>query len=143
MYKTFDIAPFFSKLIVGVGPEPSIVTAQINLAFPGIGIDWGKEHAGYGAVTYEVFHRFKGKKNKQHCLVVILDESESSGDGIIEATHASHEAVHVVNWVFKNSGVIADPDNDELQAYLTGWVVQAILETINEYRKSIKTKTKK
>lgn len=44
----------------------------------------------------------------------------------------AHEAVHVVNAIFLNCGVILNRKNDEPQAYLTGWVVNEIDKFLKE-----------
>ena len=42
----------------------------------------------------------------------------------------AHEAVHVVNQIFKDRYIKLDIDNDEPQAYLLGWVVEKCHETL-------------
>jgi len=44
----------------------------------------------------------------------------------------SHESVHIVNWVFKKCYINLDLENDEPQAYLTGWVVDKIHESLDK-----------
>lgn len=36
----------------------------------------------------------------------------------------AHECLHTVNQIFKDRGIILDPDNDEPQCYLLGWLVE-------------------
>lgn len=36
----------------------------------------------------------------------------------------AHEALHVTNMIMYDRGLELDPNNDEAQAYLLGWVVQ-------------------
>jgi hypothetical protein len=36
----------------------------------------------------------------------------------------AHEAVHLVNDIFKHKCIKLDPDNDEAQAYFTGWIFE-------------------
>ena len=38
----------------------------------------------------------------------------------------AHESVHLVNHLFEDWGIKLDLDNDEPQAYLTGWFVEQI-----------------
>lgn len=38
----------------------------------------------------------------------------------------AHESVHLVNKLFKDRGLQLDIENDETQAYLTGWFVEQI-----------------
>jgi hypothetical protein len=42
----------------------------------------------------------------------------------------AHEVVHLVNFIFKRIGVKLDIDNDEPQAYLTGWLFSQIEKTL-------------
>lgn len=44
----------------------------------------------------------------------------------------AHEAVHIVNYVFKQAHISLDLDNDEPQAYLMGWVVDKIVKSIGK-----------
>ena len=44
----------------------------------------------------------------------------------------AHEAVHLVNHVFINKGIDLCRYNDENQAYLTGWFVEAIEKTLKK-----------
>ena len=44
----------------------------------------------------------------------------------------SHEVVHAVNSIFKSCNVKLDIDNDEPQAYLTGWIIEQIDNFINK-----------
>lgn len=38
----------------------------------------------------------------------------------------SHEIVHLKNYIFKDCGLLPDIDNDEAEAYLTGWLFTQI-----------------
>jgi len=44
----------------------------------------------------------------------------------------AHEALHVVNLLFNNIGAKPDLNNDEPQAYLLGWVVEQIHNTLKK-----------
>lgn len=46
-----------------------------------------------------------------------------------------HEVVHMVNGIFKSRGIELSLDNDEPQAYLTGWVTETVYNTIKKYMK--------
>jgi hypothetical protein len=50
-----------------------------------------------------------------------------SKEGII-----AHEVVHLVNHIFKDRGVELDLENDESQAYLTGWLYDKIEKTLKQ-----------
>ena len=45
-----------------------------------------------------------------------------------------HEVVHLVNCIFSNVDLKLDRDNDEAQAYLTGWLYRNIEREFNIYR---------
>jgi len=44
----------------------------------------------------------------------------------------AHETVHLVNLIFKDRGVYLDLENDEPQAYLTGWVFNKIFTSLKK-----------
>lgn len=63
------------------------------------------------------------------------DRAEDVGYFILLKPNASantvaHEAVHIVNKVFNDRGIKLDSNNDEPQAYFTGWVVEKINYTL-------------
>ena len=62
-------------------------------------------------------------KSPFHVWAVFTDQRFS-------ANTAAHEAVHVVNYIFRSRGIQADLQNDEPQAYLTGWVHEKIYQSI-------------
>ena len=134
VYKTFDIAPFFSKLIIGMGDEPSKVVAQINLAHPGLNVEFTSDTGG---VTYERFYKPKGKKNERQYIILIFDTDE------LTPSLVAHEAVHVVNFVYQHVGQKIDKDNDEVNAYHVGWVVDRVYEVKEEAEKQHKPIKKK
>lgn len=46
----------------------------------------------------------------------------------------AHEAVHIVNYIYRNCGIHLDVKNDEPQAYLTGWVVSEVVKFLKEQK---------
>ena len=44
----------------------------------------------------------------------------------------AHEAKHIVNYLFADTGVKLDVENDEAECYLLGWLVDKIYEMINK-----------
>lgn len=72
---------------------------------------------GYGAVT------IKNEKKYRHYIVAF----EYVDQGII-----AHEIVHLVNYIFLDCGIHLDRQNDETQAYLTGWLFEKIHEIVKE-----------
>lgn len=41
-----------------------------------------------------------------------------------------HECVHIVNMIFNARGLKLDSNNDEFQAYLTGWLFKHLYDKI-------------
>lgn len=50
----------------------------------------------------------------------------------IDYSNISHEVVHLVNYIFYDCGVLLDTENDEPQAYLTGWLFSEIEKFLNK-----------
>ena len=67
--------------------------------------------SNYGAITMRNPFKFG------HYIVAFTHTKE----GII-----AHEIVHLVNYIFKDKGIKLDVENDEAQAYLTGWLYDKI-----------------
>ena len=55
----------------------------------------------------------------------------------------AHEVVHGVNFVFKHVGVKLDTDNDEHQAYMTGYLVENVMEQYINFDKLLNEKCQK
>lgn len=72
----------------------------------------------FGACTW-------GKHNKKNVTEYFLffppDPSHMS---------IAHESLHVVNWIFNDRNIKLDVVYDEPQAYLLGWVVTKVYESI-------------
>lgn len=60
------------------------------------------------------------------CAIVIHEECG------VEA--AAHEAVHGINSLFDKIGYTSDQTNDEVQAYLVGWLTSEIVEIIIQHK---------
>lgn len=41
----------------------------------------------------------------------------------------AHEALHITNYILEDCGITIDTTNDEVQAYLLGWVVTQVIKT--------------
>lgn len=68
--------------------------------------------------------------------VTIKDESKFR-NYIVAFEHKSgsiiaHEVVHLVNYIFMDCGIMLDRDNDESQAYITGWLFEQIDKFLNK-----------
>lgn len=63
-------------------------------------------------------------------------------EGTAQPHIIAHEVVHLVNYIFKDMGIYLDLDNDEPQAYFTGWLTKRINETINKIEKCLQKSSK-
>jgi hypothetical protein len=91
----------------------------MNVKHPGLNITWGDNFAAW--TNDHIW---------ENVICAVFDKKYCNPDTI------AHEVVHVVNMVYTYSGVKHDPDNDEPQAYLTGYLV-------GEIHKAFKMKDKK
>lgn len=67
---------------------------------------------GFGAVT------LKDEKKYRHYVVAFTDKDHLS--------NIAHEIVHIKNYIFLDCVMQLDPNNDEAEAYLTGWLFDII-----------------
>ena len=81
------------------------------------------------------------KKYKTRCLkdfgaVTFRDKSEFKSYVVsfeeLDYSLIAHESVHIVNFLFTDIGIELCRDNDELQAYLTGWIFEEILKAFKK-----------
>jgi hypothetical protein len=63
-----------------------------------------------------------------YSAIVFNDKKDNIVLAIEEVNYAiiAHEIVHIVNSIFKRAGIKLDLDNDEPQAYLTGYLMKEI-----------------
>lgn len=118
----FELSPYGTKLVVVADKNPGKAATALNLKMKGLDIDYPSEYVM--AVTFERFYKGKGDKAMRQYIVVVLNTNFATPNTIV------HEAVHVVNYLFKHVGMDLDPDNDEHQAYMTGKVVEHIYSVL-------------
>jgi len=105
--KTIDIPIYQCKLTIILDKDLSYITKKYKTI----------DLSNYGAVTMRV-------PNKHNEYIVAFEYTEGS---II-----AHEVTHLVNYIFKDVCVKLDIDNDEPQAYLTGWLFKEIDNFLNK-----------
>jgi hypothetical protein len=125
MFDIYTLEPYGSKLIVGVDVNPGKLVTKLNIQNKGMNLDVPKDPVA--AITYERLFSPTKSKTSHHFVVVVFDIAYASPSTI------AHEAVHVVNYIFEHVGVHLDTNNDEAQAYLTGYVVELMHKTISKY----------
>lgn len=93
-----------------------IVTENLNKALKKEKIPFNFDANLYGALTYtentDSIYLFVGKD--------------------IDVSLIAHEAVHIVNEIFKRVRIVPDLDSDEPQAYLMGWLVGELNDKLIE-----------
>ena len=104
--KTINIPIYQCKLTIILDKDLSYVTKKYKTI----------DLSNYGAVTMRI-------PDKHSEYIIAFEYSEGS---II-----AHEVTHLVNYVFKDRGVELDLNNDEPQAYLTGWLFKEIDKFLN------------
>lgn len=80
-------------------------------------IDWDAN--GFDGVSFRY-----PKKNGYLQYVIILTDP-------VNINIIAHEALHIVNYMFQDFGIVYDVDNDEPAAYLLGWIVNEITKCVN------------
>ncbi len=103
------VNPYHVELWILISDDPENDVSRINVSNPGINVIWPKNAAA--CTTAEIW---KG------VLCTVFDKKQLSVDIV------AHEAVHILNMIYTYSGVDHDPENDEPQAYLMGWIVGEI-----------------
>ena len=112
--KIIDIPIYFGKLIIIYTKDFNDVNKKYNTVI---------DNNLYDAVVFEI-------TEKDEYIVAIK---------VADWSIIAHEVTHLVNAIFKKCGVILDIDNDEPQAYLTGWII----DEIDIFLKFLKIKNEK
>lgn len=105
--KEIEIPIFFGTLQI-------VVTNNFKKAVKKLKINIGDyEVDNYSAFTY------KDSRNNVDLYRVFITKG-------VKTSVVVHESVHIVNFIFKNTGIELSLTNDETQAYLTGWIFEQI-----------------
>lgn len=109
--KKFNIPIFYGTLIIIKTKDLSSCAREFNL-------NMGEDDV-YDAVTFK-------KVNKKGIInyYVIFNNTDPA---II-----CHESLHVSHLILNSCGIILDSKNDEIQAYLTGWIFNKIYKHLNK-----------
>lgn len=85
-----------------------IVTNNFNKTLKELDIPYNFDTNLYGALTYT---------DTPDSIYLFVNEFGNT------ISLLAHEAVHIVNEIFKRVRIVPDLDNDEPQAYLMGWLM--------------------
>lgn len=108
--KTISIPIYFGKLTLIKGKNFKKTNEKFKVEIP----------SRFGAVT------FRNEKADGFEVVVSFVDSNVS--------LVAHEAIHVCNFIYENIGAKLDIENDEHQAYITGWIVDEMETFLNEIK---------
>jgi hypothetical protein len=120
-FKDIEVSPYVVRVWLIITDNPHHECWRMNRRYKGLDISW---HDGAAAQTEYEFYQ-------GNILVVIFDANQK-----YDVNTIAHEVVHIKNAVFRHSGMEHDPDNDEPEAYLSGWIAGKISEAWMEYKKS-------
>lgn len=74
--------------------------------------------------------RIKCSKTKYLGLAFRVRTKRDTGYGIllrrVDQSVIAHEALHITNFILKDLNLEIDSKNDEVQAYILGWIVKEI-----------------
>lgn len=116
------LSPYIVELWIVISDNPLVDIPKINKKYKGLDITWDAQTAAW---TNDHFY-------EDNILGVALDTTCWDVDTV------AHEAVHIVNRTFKHAGYKNNPDNDEHQAYFTGWIVGEIFKAYQDFNKKHK-----
>jgi hypothetical protein len=120
LFKVIDVHPYSVRLWLLITNNPSLECTRLNLKYKNLGAEWDE---GAAAVTHLDFYN-------NSCLLVVID-----GNVPLCLNTICHEVVHIKNRVNDHAGIEHDPDNDEPEAYLSGWIAEQIEKAWKEYKK--------
>ena len=110
VYKSFIIPIYSGRLHVIFSNDCEKELEQINKKFE-VDVD-NFDFAGYSS------------RIDNHYLL-LLNLKYINSDTMLIGTIA-HEALHISNFILKQTGIKPDVDNDEAQAYLLTWIVEQV-----------------
>lgn len=107
--KKITLPIYFGKLVIIQTNKFQKVNSKYNINFS------KKDNKLYDAVVFQ---------DKSNYIVVFHNKFSYSV--------VAHEVVHLVNLIFKDHNITLDLDNDEPQAYLTGYIFKQCEKFLNK-----------
>ncbi len=119
IFKEIEVNPYSVTLWVLITNNPHFETAKLNQRYKDLGLKWLDDAAAW---TEDKFY--------QDNFLTVIFSPENFDVGTI-----AHEVVHIKNLVYKHAGIKHDGENDEPEAYLSGWLADEINKAYLEYKK--------
>lgn len=120
IFKEIPVNPYVARIWLIITNNPYFECAKMNQRHKDIGLDWSSDSA---AQTERSFY-------KDNYLVVIFDGRQKWDINTI-----CHEVVHIKNAIYNHAEMAHDDENDEPEAYLSGWIAEQIHNAWLEYKK--------
>lgn len=120
LFKSIEVNPYEVVVWLLITNNPSLECTRLNLKYKNLNAEWVNSAA---AVTHLDFY-------DDNYLLVVID-----GNTPLCFNTICHEVVHIKNRINDHAGIDHDPDNDEPEAYLSGWLAEQIELAWKEYKK--------
>lgn len=120
LFKTIQVSPYEVHIWLLITNDPTLECTRLNLKYKGLNAEWDWTAA---AMTQLEFYN-------DNFLLVVIDANHPLCLNTI-----CHEVVHIKNRINDHAGIEHDPDNDEPEAYLSGWIAEQIENAWKEYKK--------
>lgn len=121
LFKKIPVNPYTVELWILISNNPYYECTKLNHTYKGLEFKWEENAA---AMTSNDFY------DDNYLLVVF------SADYQVDINTICHEVVHIKNKINDHAGIQHDPDNDEPEAYLSGWIAEQIQTAWLEYKKT-------
>lgn len=112
--------PYVVELWILITNDPAGEVKKLNKKYKGLEFPW---EDGAAAMTSLEFY-------DDNYLLAVFNAKEP-----INANTICHEVVHIKNRIYHHAGTSNDPDNDEPEAYLSGWLAEQIENAWQEWKK--------
>lgn len=119
IFKSVLCSPYVVELWIVITNNPETDCKKLNRKYKDLDLEW---EDGSAAMTFDFYD--------DNYLLVMFDAKEP-----IDANTICHEVVHIKNRIYHHAGTSNDVDNDEPEAYLSGWLAEQIENAWLEWKK--------
>lgn len=118
VFEEINISPYVCVLWLIITNDPHHECASMNQKYKNLGLVWPDDAAAW---TEDRFYN-------GNYLAVVFDAKLG-----LDVNTIAHESIHIKNAVLRHAGIKHDFDNDEAEAYLTGWIAEQIYKAWKRY----------
>ena len=114
MFKTERNIPIYEgRLVVAIDKDLGVISGAYGL------ICDAKANAAFAS-------RWQDDAGGRHYLIALTPDVSHGA--------IAHESKHITNYIFSNIGAMLDPENDEPECYLLGWIVDFATYALEKYK---------